>query len=457
VFCIYDTSLIFAYQYRYLALCSFNKCFLNIFLLICSSPANSTVNGEAADEQSLGAGIRQAMTTLDGDLASIEDPGTQLPQTSSEESGSGSSHDESSIVKAGSNTSGLKALVINDFIEINAQEEEMKKKFAAKVAQSQQLFKETYDDFLSFTQFQFVFNDKEERNINLSRADVIKLHNQHIETVAVINKMAKEIGILRESNEELLSEKKKWEDEKERISAAEEEIKKVYETTRQENKKLEAKIKEKEDTKNSLKKDLQILEVEKKILVSAEISFNKKREELESLNEEMEREKEGLYKQGLKKDIEIEELKETNEKKRKELKDLREFKQKVFRLQEEMVSDAVKCENRKWLDVQESWFSEKKALEEKIREEKRKKEKSVTTLIDHKKQVKELQQKIKDINEKVQKTNKSLFQANLRLLSVGIEFVNDGVKEGAAKIETPKLTTTTQNNDKEDVIEIDSD
>ena len=397
---------------------------------------------EQSNDQTLGAKIKQAMSTLEGDLDGTEDTETQLAQTGSEsdKNESGSSQKESSSSGISSETEG-----VNDSVVLDKQEEELKNEFAAKVAKSQELFKEVFDGFLSHTKFQFVFKDQEKNDVSLSRADVIRLYNHHIDAVKDGDKKTQDIIDLQKRNEEILAEKDKWAAERNRMLKAEKDIMKMFQSMQSENESLKKKVKENE-------KNLFTLEEEKKIFISNEQGFYQKSKEQKALNEKMEKEKEDQSKQILQKDIEIEDLKKSNEKKRKELKDLRIFKDQVFRLQDEMVTEAVRCETDKWLDIKESWLSDKKALDGELKEEQEKSEKLNSALSESRGQVKKLQEKSEDLSSQIQKANTDLYRANMQLLSVGKGGLAKSAKVSKEAPKPPVVNIT-----QEDIIQIDSD
>ena len=414
---------------------------------------NEDIEGEQTSDRTLGAKIRQAMSTLEGDLAGIETEDTEVrpSQTGSEpdKNESGSSQSEMSSSGISLETEG----VFNDSVEIDKQEEEMQNKFVSKVAKSQELFKEVFNDFLAYTKFQFVFKDQDKNDVSLSRADVIRLYNHHMDSVNDCDKKTQEIIDLQKRNEELVAEKGKWLAEKESMSKAEEDIKKMFQSMRSENEKLKKGAKESEDAEEKLKKDLSILGREKKKLMSDTDELRLKRKEQKTLIEKMEREKEDHSKQILKKDIEIEDLTKSVEKKRKELKALRVFKEKVFCVQEEMVTEAVRCENEKWLDLKEGWLSDKKVLDDQLEEEKEKSTKLNLALTESREQIKKLQGKNKDLSGQVQKANTDLYRANIQLLSVGKGDLAKTPIKSPKEPPKPRATITLQEN----IIQIDSD
>ena len=411
------------------------------------SSVSSTVNGEDDSEQSVRAATRQAISASDQD--------TQHPQTSSYGSTeeTGSDQKESSCPGVSFKKRMISTLRSEDFCEINAQEEEMRKDFASKCNASQKLLQELHHSFFSFTQYQFVFMDKEGRNINLSRADVIRLHHQHLETINVVHEMAQELNKTQERNAELLLEKDGWDAQKNSATDAEEEIKKVNKSLKKENEKLKMEIKKNEDAKATLKQALTKMSEIASKHITDKSNLRKERVELKSQNEKMEREKEIQSKLILQKSKDIADIKEAYENNKKELKDLREFKRKIFHLQEEMVLDAVKCEKEKWLDIQEGWSSDKKYLEEKLEEEQKRSERLDSALGKSREQVKKFLQKSEDLNLQVQEANFKLCHANLQLMAVGINVIKG---EGGSQT-LSSGSVVKKNSAHEDVIEIDSD
>ena len=416
------------------------------------SSVSSTFNGEDISEQSVRAATRGATRQA----ISASDQDTQHPQMSSYGSTeeTGSDQKESSSPGVSFNKREISTLRSEDFCEINAQEEEMRKDFASKCNESQKFLQELHHNFLSFTQYQFVFMDKEGRNINLSRADVIRLHHQHLETINVVHRMAQELNKTQERNAELLSEKDGWDAQKNSATEAGEEIKKVNESLKKENEMLKMEIKENEDA-NRLKQALKNMGEIASKLVTDKSALHKERVGLKSLNEKMLREKEFQSKLILQKSNEIADITDAYEKNKKELKDLREFKRKIFHLQEEMVLDAVKCEKEKWLDIQEEWSSDKKFLEEKLEEEQKRSERLNSALGKSRKQVKKFLQKCKDLNLQVQEANHQLCHAKLQLMALGVKVIKgEGGSQALSSVSAVKTRSAYED---VVVVEIDSD
>jgi len=409
------------------------------------SSVSSTFNGEDDSEQSVRAATRQAISASDQD--------TQHPQTSSYGSTeeTGSDQKESSSPGVSFKKREISTLRSEDFCEINAQEEEMRKDFASKCNESQKFLQELHHNFLSFTQYQFVFMDKEGRNINLSRADVIRLHHQHLETIKVLHGMAQELNKTQKRNAELLSEKDGWDAQKNSATEAGEEIKKVNESLKKENEMLKMEIKENEDA-NRLKQALKNMGEIASKLVTDKSALHKERVGLKSLNEKLQREKEIQSKLILQKSNEIADITDAYEKNKKELKDLREFKRKIFPVQEEMVLDAVKCEKEKWLDIQEGWSSDKKFLEEKLEEEQKRSERLDSA---RRKQVKMFLQKCKDLNLQVQEANHQLCHAKLQLMALGVKVIKG--EGGSQALSSGSVVKTRSAYEDVVVVEIDSD